>query len=141
MRHAVSLLALILPALPLSACVAQTAPAHELTGSNWRVIAIDGEAAAAPDKARFSFESGRLSANLGCNSMSGPWRIEKTRLIAGPLMQTKMFCAGPVGEQEMAASALLVAGPAVEQDGKRLTLRSSGHSVVLERIGSPQDEH
>ncbi|KPL67049.1 hypothetical protein SZ64_02430 [Erythrobacter sp. SG61-1L] len=114
--------------------MAQTAPTHELVGSDWRITSIDGEAPAAPDKARLSFESGRLSANLGCNAMSGPWRIEKTRLIAGPLMQTKMFCTGPVGEQEMAASALLVAGPAVERNGNRLTLRSSGHSAELERI-------
>ncbi|HTN15892.1 MAG TPA: META domain-containing protein [Sphingomonadaceae bacterium] len=134
MRHALFITAFILLALPVAGCVAQTAPPHGLAGSEWRITAIDGQTPAAPDRARMALQKDRLSANVGCNSMSGPWRVEKSRLIAGPLMQTKMFCEGPIGEQEQAASALLVAAPTLELDGARLTLRSSGHSLTLERI-------
>lgn len=136
MRHASIMTALILLAPAVTGCVAQTAPAHGLTGSEWRITAIDGQTPAAPDRARLSFEKDRLSANVGCNSMGGPWRVEKSRLIAGPLMQTRMFCEGLVGEQEQAASAMLVAAPTLELDGSRLTLRSSGHTFALERIGT-----
>lgn len=128
MRHVVPLIP-----LTLLGCVAQVPPVEGLTGSEWRITSIDGTAPAVPDRARLSFEAGRLSANVGCNAMGGPWRLEEGRLIAGPLAQTKMFCAGTVGEQELAASALLVAAPEVTFEGERLILRSAGHEVLLER--------
>lgn len=137
MRHAVSLFALLLMAPSLTACVAQTAPPHALEGSQWSFTGIDGQAPVDPARAQLSFEGDMLSANVGCNSLSGPWRIEKTRLIAGPLIQTRMFCEGRLGEQEQATSALLVAAPEIEIEGSTLTLKSRGHSASLTRTGGP----
>jgi heat shock protein HslJ len=115
--------------------VAQATPSNALVGSEWRFTAIDG-AAAASDKAKITFDADRLGATVGCNRMNGPWRVEKGRLIAGPLMQTKMFCGGTVGEQEQAAGALLVSAPEVTLKGDRLTLTSHGHSAELARIAA-----
>ncbi len=107
----------------------------DLAGSRWALQRIDGEAPSDPAKARLSFERGHLAASAGCNSLGGPWRIDGLRLIAGPLVQTEMYCDGPVWEQERALSALLAAGPVITREGDTLTLVSSGHRARLARIG------
>lgn len=121
-------------ALLTAACVARPAASERLAESQWRFVTIDGAAPVVPEKATLTFAEERISASVGCNGMGGEWRIEQGRLIAGPLMGTKMFCQGPVWEQEQAISALLVAAPTLEWDGDRLFLRSSGHSAELERL-------
>lgn len=123
-------------ALMLSSCAVKAAPEHMLTDTSWRFVSIDGKKAVAKD-AKLEFDSGAINANVGCNGMGGPWRIEDGRLIAGPLVQTEMYCAGAVWTQEDAVSSLLAAAPEIKHDGERLTLRSSGHDAVLERA-SPQ---
>jgi len=132
MRHALPLIPL---ALTLLGCVAQAAPPNALAGSEWRFTQIDG-AAPASDKAMLSFSADRLGASAGCNRMSGPWRIEQGRLIAGPLMQTKMFCGGATGAQEEGLSALLVSAPEITLKGEKLLLSSRGHSAELERTAA-----
>ena len=121
-------------ALALLGCAGQTS-ATTLTSSEWRFTAIDGSAPAWSE-AVLSFQADRLNGNVGCNRMGGPWRLENGRLIAGPLMQTKMACEGAVGEQEQSVSALLVSAPEVTLDGDRLTLRSSGHSADFTRVSA-----
>jgi len=125
----------LIPILALAAgsCVAQAAPGHVLNGSEWRFVSIDGETAASKS-AMLKFEAERLGANVGCNGIGGPWRVENGRLLAGPLAQTEMYCDGPVWEQEQSTSALLVAAPEIELDGDRMLLRSRGHVAELERI-------
>ncbi len=119
----------------LSACAAPAAGGGaSLTDSHWRFTAVDG-AAMAGDKATLSFSSGRISANVGCNGMSGPWRIESGRLIAGPLISTQMWCEGKM-EQERAVSALLSSGPELTVTGDRMTLKSGAHAAELVRPAS-----
>jgi heat shock protein HslJ len=126
-------------ALAAAGCVAQAGPGHVLGGSEWRFLSIDGETAASKT-ARLKFEDERLGANVGCNGIGGPWRVENGRLFAGPLAQTEMYCAGPVWEQEQSTSALLVAAPEIALDGDRMMLRSRGHVAELERINPPPQE-
>jgi len=132
MRHAAALVALVL-AVPTAGCVAQAAPGHGLAGSEWSFTSIDGEKPAS-NKAKINFEKDRLSANVGCNGTGGPWRVEDGRLVAGPLMQTEMYCAGPVWNQELATTALLVAAPQISLEGDRMELRSRGHFAELTRL-------
>ena len=126
-----------LSALALAGCVAQAEPHHALSGTNWRFTAIDG-AQPASDKARLEFREDGMHATVGCNGMGGPWRMEHERLLAGPLAQTEMYCAGPLGDQEQAVSTLLSAAPQVSLEHGKLVLRSSGHSAELERAVSPK---
>ena len=65
--------------------------------------------------------------------MSGAWRTEGERLIAGPLTQTEIYCEGPRWHQEKALGALLAAAPRFALEGDTLTLQSSGHSAELRR--------
>lgn len=130
--------ALLLPlALLAGGCVAKPSAPHAMAGE-WRVAEIDDDAPANPAEARLTFEADRLSASVGCNGMGGPWQVEQNRLIAGPLASTEMYCVGPVGEQEKALAALLVAAPTIALDDGELILRSSRHSVRLERVSPPQ---
>ena len=130
MRRALPLLAIL-----LAGCIAQAAPSHRLAGSEWRFTSIDGQAPAS-DKAILAFDADRLGVNVGCNGMGGAWNVENGRLIAGPLVQTEMYCSGPVWNQEQAISALLVAAPELVLDGDRLLLRSRGHFAELTRIAA-----
>ncbi|MGN6498063.1 MAG: META domain-containing protein [Tsuneonella sp.] len=121
--------------LAATGCVAKSSAPNALQGE-WRFVEIDGAPAAVPAKAKLTVEPDRLSASAGCNGMGGPWRIEEDRLIAGPLAGTRMYCTGPVWNQEQALSALLVAAPTIAYKDEQLVLKSSGHSAALERIGS-----
>ncbi len=130
-------LALLLPLLPLlAACAAASWDGTHIDNSRWRFVAIDG-AGPASDKTRLDFAGERLSINVGCNGMGGPWRIENGRLIAGPLIQTEMYCDGPVWDQERAVAALFAGTPAFAVEDDRMTLKSSGHSAELQREAAP----
>lgn len=128
-RFALSSLGLSLAA---SGCVAAPAGGpFSLDDTRWHFAAIDGAAPVSP-QAVLTFQSGRIGANVGCNGMGGPWRIEGVRLIAGPLISTQMWCEGKM-DQERAVSALLSGSPEVRMSGSRLSLRSGGHSAELVR--------
>ena len=121
--------------VPLAGCVAAASGStSEFAGSEWRMLAIDGQSTVRADGARLSFESDRLAASVGCNRLGGNYRIEGARLIAGPLTQTEMYCEGPVWGQEQALSALLVGAPEVRLAERRLMLVSSGHRAEFERL-------
>lgn len=132
MRRVLALLMIVL-AVPFAGCAAQAAGSGQLAGSNWRFVSIDGEAPIS-STASLTFENDRIGANVGCNAMGGEWRVENGRLIAGPLMQTRMSCQGKLGEQEQALAALLVAAPELALNEHRLELRSRGHHARLERV-------
>lgn len=133
MRTAIVLAVLVIA----SGCVARSSSPDGMVGE-WRMVAIDGAEPAQPAKARLTLEDDQLSATVGCNGMGGPWRTEENRLIAGPLAGTRMYCAGPVWEEEQALSALLVAAPTIAYEDGEMVLRSSGHSARLARINPPQ---
>jgi heat shock protein HslJ len=131
-----SVSSLLIPALAmLSACAGAATGDVALSGTQWRVTSIDGDAPVAPGKARIEFEGTRIGANVGCNGMGGDFRVDGNRLIAGPLMSTRMFCDGPVWGQEQAINALLTAAPQIERSGKTLRLDSGGHTVELQQVG------
>lgn len=124
------LLPLAVAAVSLSGCAATTAGGSSLLNeTRWRFTAIDGTAPISP-AAKLEFHSGRISANVGCNGMGGPWRIEHGRLIAGPLVSTEMWCEGKM-EQERAVSALLAAAPEIKVGGSHMKLTSGGHTAEL----------
>ena len=116
--------------LALGACMTPAADAPSLAGTSWRFTSIDG---AAPVGERATLEFGdRLTANAGCNGLSGTWKLEGAKLVAGPLMATRMFCEGKM-DQEAAVSPVLSGNPTVALEGNRLTLTGGDHSAVLTR--------
>lgn len=122
----------VLPLMLLAACASPNDRSHAFADSTWTFTSIDGVTPAS-ETARLRFENDRIGANVGCNGMGGPWRLEGDRLIAGPLVQTEMYCEGEVWGQEKAIGAMLVGAPVLELEGDRLTLKSSGHTAELRR--------
>ena len=131
MRFAFAFLAL---AATLPACTMAQGGPLALPGTQWRITRIDGAAPVVPDRARLTFETDRLGANVGCNGMGGEYRLEGERLIAGPLIATRMFCEGPVWGQEEAVGALLAGAPKIARSGDTLRLDSGGHSLEAARV-------
>ncbi|MDE8651944.1 META domain-containing protein [Novosphingobium album (ex Liu et al. 2023)] len=125
----------LLSVMALGACTAQH-EATDLADSTWRFTEIDGARPAARD-AQLVFDGALLGANVGCNGMGGPWRIENDRLIAGPLEKGATFCDGRVWGQEKAVGALLVAAPRFAIRGDTMVLKSNGHTAELRRKGGP----
>lgn len=89
----------------LTACTG-SGPAPEpaapnLWGSTWRLADIDGQAALAAPVATLGFpEPGRVNGVGSCNRFSGTVQVNENRLSFGPLMSTKMACAGGASAQE-----------------------------------------
>lgn len=121
----------ILTLAALSACSAQ-GDHVDLADTTWRFIEIDGARPASSD-AQLVFADDRLGADVGCNGIGGPWRVENDRLIAGPLEQQAAPCDGAVWGQEKAVGALLAAAPIFDVDGDTMTIKSSGHTAELRR--------
>ncbi|MDT0509154.1 META domain-containing protein [Novosphingobium sp. MMS21-SN21R] len=126
-------LALILvPLALLGGCATAPTGGGALAGTTWSIMRIDGAPPVAPDKAMMRFDQERLSASVGCNGIGGDYRVEGGRLIAGPLMATRMFCEGPVWKQEEAVNALLSAAPEIQRSGATMRLMSGGHALDLQ---------
>lgn len=117
----------------LSGCATAPSTSAGLSGTRWTIVRIDGAAPVVPTKASMRFDEERIGASVGCNSIGGDYRVEHGRLVAGPLMATRMFCEGPVWQQEEAVNALLSAAPQVERRGDALQLTSGGHTLHLQR--------
>ncbi len=130
MRSTLALLAV--SASLMAGCATAPSGSAGLSGTEWTILRVDGAAPVMPEKASLKFEDERLSANVGCNGIGGDYRVDGVRLIAGPLMATRMFCEGPVWQQEEAVNALLSAAPEIERRGRTMRLVSGGHALDLE---------
>ena len=119
--------------LLVAGCAATTDSGAEIAGTDWRFIQIDG-ARPVSGQAKITFRKNRFGASVGCNSMGGDWRVEDDRLIAGPLVQTEMYCAAPLWDQEKAVNALLTSAPLIIVEGDRMTLKSHGRSAELRKV-------
>lgn len=116
----------------MAGCATAPSGSAGLSGTEWTILRVDGAAPVVPEKASLKFEDERLSANVGCNGIGGGYRVDGFRLVAGPLMATRMFCEGPVWQQEEAVNALLSAAPQIERRGRTMRLVSGGHALDLE---------
>ena len=93
----------------LSGCGGRVLPPTHLDGTNWRIVSIGGvalpsEGARAPF---MRFEGNRVSASTGCNTMTGNFTSDGTRLTVSQMISTMMACVGPAGEQEARLGQLL----------------------------------
>lgn len=121
-----------IPLLLLAGCSVPGDSSTSIAGTSWRFTAIDG-APPLSERAHLDFRKKELGASVGCNSMGGDWRVEDNRLIAGPLTQTEMYCAEPLGDQEKALTSLLISAPVIIVEGNHMTLKSHGRSAELRK--------
>lgn len=106
--------------------------APRLDGTRWTPLTIDNRPLFQMARARVSFDRGSIAANVGCNGMGGPYRIERGRLYADNLIGTMMACQPAVMAQDRAFSELLRQGATIRMlSGEKLELRSRGHKAIL----------
>ncbi len=82
------------------------ADSSAILDGQWGIVSLAGEAID-DDRATIRFQEGRISATVGCNRMAGSFRFAGEQLIAGPMMSTKMACAGPLMPREAKLAELL----------------------------------
>jgi heat shock protein HslJ len=81
---------------------------------------------------RMRFRTTReFTANAGCNSIDGRYRLEDGRFVAGELAMTEIGCDDGLHEQDEWLLALLEGEPSYDLDEPRLTLSDGVSTIVL----------
>ena len=107
--------------------------AGSLANTSWRVTAINGRPTPSGDY-HMNFESDRIGARFGCNSMGGRYRQNGTTLIVSDLAQTLIGCPEPSATFERQGSAVLREPAAVAwTSGNRVTLSNARGRIDLTR--------
>lgn len=116
--------------LTLSAACGGDAP--DLEGHTYTSTASSGHDLVAGSRVTLSFEDGRISANAGCNTMSGSASWEGDTLdVTGPLASTMMACDEALMAQDRWLSEFLESSPALSLSGTQLTLGGPGDGLTL----------
>jgi heat shock protein HslJ len=81
---------------------------------------------------RLTFQGDTLSANAGCNTMSGGYTIDGGKLVTiGDWATTEMGCQPALQAQDQWLSAFLSSGPRITLNGDSLVLISGGTAMEL----------
>ncbi len=100
-------------------------------GRTWLSTGASGFEIVEGSVVRLSFEDGSISANAGCNSMSGGYTLEGDVLRIGAMASTQMACDDPLMDQDARLSELLSSGPSVSVEGDELVLTSGDTSITF----------
>lgn len=71
------------------------------------------------------FDDGQLSADAGCNSLSGPYQLDGDTLVLSSVQMTEMGCDPPRHAQDEAFISLLSSSPKLGMEGDTLILESA----------------
>ena len=121
-------------AILAGACAAPPPPpVADLTGTDWRVVMVNGRQTPAQGDYSMRFGAGgAFGAKFGCNLMGGEYRLAGGILTVGNLNQTLMGCPEPAMAFESQGSAILQQPMLVAFTGsKRMTLSNSAGSIAL----------
>lgn len=111
---------------------ARPGPDTTLERTRWKVSRINGQPVPRQGDYHVDFDSGRILAKFGCNSISGPYSQNGNTLNAGALIATRMAC--PNMALETRASAILDQVMTIAVTGRnRLALSSSAGTIDLVR--------
>lgn len=106
------------------------APTANLSGTNWRVVAMNGARTPASDF-YINFMPDRIGAKFGCNSIGAAYTQSRQVLTVGALMATQMAC--PDMSFENQGMKILEAPMTISGIGDRLTLSNGRGSIELIR--------
>jgi heat shock protein HslJ len=101
-----------------------------VTGYNTGTQAVTSPIAGTTLSATFTAD-GQIGGNAGCNSYSGPYKLDGTSLTVGPLATTMMACEQAISDQETAFLAALQTPTTVETSGATVTLRDASGSTQV----------
>lgn len=106
----------------------QGMPVVDLTGTNWRVLSINGTRTPARDF-YVNFMPGQMGAKFGCNAMSAAYTQAGSILSVGPLAATRMFCPDMAFENQ--GSRVLQQPVTISGLGNRITLSNAQGTIEL----------
>jgi heat shock protein HslJ len=106
----------------------QGAPVAALSGTNWRVVSINGTPTPAGNF-YINFMPDRIGAKFGCNSMGAGYTQNGSTLTVGAIMATKMAC--PDMNFENLGSTILMSPMTVSGIGDRVTLSNARGTIEL----------
>ncbi len=107
-------------------------PETALERTRWRIARINGRAVPRQGTYSIDFDSGRIAAKFGCNTLSAPYTQNGTTLDAGVLASTRMGCFNAALETQ--GGAILDQVMTVAVTGRnRVTLSSTAGTIDLVR--------
>ncbi len=122
----------------LTACAGE----NPISDTSWKLVSygeVDAQTLAVSNtEAIISFDAeGTLSGNVGCNQLSGTYKVSGDKLVIGPLMTTLMACIDDaLMQQETTMMMLLSNSHTFEIEGGMLTILSEDGSIstVWEKV-------
>lgn len=127
-----------LVALVAAGCASLSSPAPitDLAGTNWRVVAIDGQPISTAGDYSMRFDAnGGVGARFGCNSMGGQYRLTGDILTVSDLATTLMGCPEPAATHERQGSAVLGQPMRVAfTSNERMYLSNPAGSIALDPL-------
>jgi len=106
----------------------QGMPVISLTGTNWRVLSINGTRTPASNF-YVNFMPGQMGAKFGCNSMSGNYTQAGSILSVGAIAATRMACPDMAFENQ--GSSILARPLTISGLGQRITLSNDRGTIEL----------
>jgi heat shock protein HslJ len=112
------------------------AASSELDGRSFLSTAVIADGSpielVAGTQVRLTFTAdGRISANAGCNTMGGPYRLEGSTLVVTDAGVTEMGCDAARHAQDDWVFGLLTSGPTLTLAGNELVLVAGTDSLAL----------
>lgn len=107
-----------------------------LDGS-WRAVNSVGSPQEVVGEVRLRFEGGRIVVETGCNAARGTVEVVESRLVAGPMMSTRMGCESALMEQESWLVAMVSSRPLLERSGPYLYLSWDTPDAQAPEGGAP----
>ena len=101
-----------------------------LDGRTFLSTATRGHALVAGSRVRLTFSGGRITAQAGCNTMSGTYVLDGNHLRVSAMWMTEMACQPPLMDQDTWLAGLLD-GALVTLAGDELTLAKDGDVLTL----------
>ena len=80
---------------------------------------------------RSLYADGRLSANDGCDDLSGTYSTYGDQIYVGPLTGGRMTCGGEINAQELSFKNALQSATTFKIEGNQLILKNSADTEVL----------
>ncbi|MDP9422793.1 MAG: META domain-containing protein [Pseudomonadota bacterium] len=103
-------------------------PIANLTGTNWRVLSINGTRTPASNF-YVNFMPDQMGAKFGCNSLSASYTQRGNSVRFGPVAATRMACPDMTFEDQ--GSRILRQPVTISGFGNRITLANSQGSIEL----------
>lgn len=100
---------------------------------------VTGQTLVAGTTLRLTWDGGALSADAGCNQMSGRGSVEDGRLVVADLAMTEMGCEPGRMEQDQWVAELLGSGPEITTTDEGFTLTGATTTARFATEPAPDD--